>query len=184
MSKPETNPAPESPAPRISRTPRAKQSVPVSVFVGIMVVPLAAAASMFLVSPQIDEPAAFAAEPIDAGTAVVPDLAQDLLVACGPVATEMIELEKAGELTTLQAAALDALRPICAQEGLPLPESLDSQTVQVVLTRSSPIASGDPSAGSDDDGEDDWDDSLDFDDSSDDWDDSLDSDDFSDDSDD
>ena len=139
---------------------------------------------MFVVSPQIEEPTALAEESTDAGTAVVPDLGQDLLVACGPVAPEMIELEKTAGLTTLQAAALDALRPICAQEGLPLPEALDSQTVQGFLTRSSPVASGAPAARSDDDSSDDWDDSLDSDDSSDDWDDSLDSDDSSDDLDD
>lgn len=176
MSTSETNPAPETPAPRRPRKPRAKQSVPISVFLGLMVVPLAAAASMFLVSPQIEEPAALAAEPAAAEAAVAssPDLIQDVLVACGPVATEMIELEKAGSLTALQAAALDALRPICSQEGIPLPEPSGSQTVQAVLTGSTPVASGSPAVRSDDD--DDWDDDDD-DRDDDDWDDSLDSDD-------
>ncbi len=174
MSTSDTNPAPEAPVSRRPRKPRAKQSVPISVFLGIMVVPLAAAASMFLVAPQIEEPAALAADAAAAEAAVsgAPDLAQDLLVACGPVATEMIELEKAGNLTTLQAAALDALRPICSQEGLPLTEAPGSQTVQAVLPRSNPVVST-VSAGSDDDGGD-WEDS---DDSDDDWDDSLHSDD-------
>jgi hypothetical protein len=169
MSTRETNPAPEAPNSR-SPKPRAKQSVPISVFLGIMVVPLAAAASMFLVSPQIEEPVAVAADVATAELTVASfsDLAQDLIVACGPVATEMIELGKAGGLTTLQAAALDALRPICSQEGLPLPEGPGSQTVQAVLTRSTPVANGAATAASDDD---DWDDSLDSDDSSDDWDD-------------
>lgn len=170
MSTSENQPAPQSPPPRSPRKPRGKQSVPISVFLGIMVVPLAAAASMFLVAPQIDEPAAQAAEPAaaEAALAGAPDLTQDLAVACGPVAAEMIELETAGGLTTLQAAALDALRPICSQEGMPLPEATESQTVQAVLVRSSSVASG-TVAGSDDP-EDDWDDSLDSD-----WDDSLDS---------
>ena len=169
MSTPETNPAPRGP-----RTPRAKQSVPISVFLGILAVPLAAAASMFLVSPSIEEPAALAEAPVAAEAAVAsaPDLAQDLLVACGPIASEMIELEKAGSLTQLQSAALDALRPICSQEGLPLPEDPGSQTVQAVLTRSGPVASGPSAAGSDDD----WDDDHDSDDD-DDWDDDHDSDD-------
>lgn len=183
MSTSETNPAPETPAPRSPRKPRAKQSVPISVFVGIMVVPLAAAASIFLISPQIEESAALAAAPAAAEAAVasVPDLVQDILVACGPVATEMIELEKAGGLTTLQAAALDALRPICSQEGLPLPEASESQTVQAVLVRSNPVVSSATAAGSNDDGEDDWDDSHDSDwDDSHDSDDSLDSDDWDD----
>lgn len=171
MSKPEAGPAPETPTPRSPRSPRAKQSVPISVFLGVMVVPLAAAASMFLVSPQIEEPAALAADPgaSEAAMAAVPDLAQDLLVACGPIATEMIDLEKAGSLTSLQAAALDALRPICSQQGTPLPEAPESQMVQAVLTRSNPANSGGSVAGSDDGEDDDWDDSLDSD-----WDDSLD----------
>lgn len=131
---------------------------------------------MFLVSPQIDEPAALAADPVaaEAVMASVPDLAQDLLLACGPVATEMIELEKAGSLTSLQAAALDALRPICSQQGIPLPEAPGPQTVQAVLPRSNPVVSS-VSAGSDDLG-DDWDDEHD----SDDWDDEHDSDDWDD----
>lgn len=178
MSTSETRPpAPETPAPRSPR--KAKQSVPISVFLGIMVVPLAAAASMFLISPQIEEPAALAAEPAaaEAVAADAPDLSQDLLVACGPVATEMIALEEIGGLTTLQTAALEALRPICSQEGMPLPEATDSQTVQAVLVRSNPVVSG-ASSGSfdDDDHDDDWDDSDDSD-----WDDSLDSDDWDDD---
>lgn len=168
MSTPETNPAPETPAPRSPRTSRAKQSVPISVFLGILAVPLAAAASMFLVSPSIEEPAALAEAPVAAEAAVAsaPDLAQDLLVACGPIASEMIELEKAGSLTQLQSAALDALRPICSQEGLPLPDAAGSQTVQAVLTRSGPVASGPAAGGSDDDwdNDDDWDDDHDWDD--------------------
>ncbi len=187
MSTPEPNATPETPGPRSPTTPRTKASVPISVFLGIMVVPLAAAASMFVVSPQIEEPAALAAEPANAEVvaAGAPDLTQDLLVSCGPVATEMIALEKIGGLTTLQTAALDALRPICSQEGMPLPEATDSQTVQAVLVRSNPVVSG-ASSGSldDDDHDDDWDDSddSDWDDSDDsDGDDSLDSDDWDDD---
>lgn len=176
MSTSETTPpAPETPAPRSPR--KAKQSVPISVFLGIMAVPLAAAASMFLISPQVEEPAALAAEPAAAEAVVVgaPDLSQDLLVACGPVATEMLALEKSGGLTTLQTAALDALRPICSQEGMPLPEATDSQTVQAVLVRSNPVVGG-TGTGSfdDDDHDDDWDDSFDSLDS-DEWDDSMDS---------
>ncbi|CAN5821316.1 hypothetical protein BH23ACT4_BH23ACT4_12130 [soil metagenome] len=180
MSTSETNPAPETPNPRRSTPPRAKQSVPISVFLGIMAVPLAAAASMFLVSPQIEESAALAADSAvaESAEASVPDIAQDLLVACGPVAMEMIELEKAEGLTTLQSAALDALRPICAQEGMPLSEASGSPTVQAVLTRSNPAVVTSTSSSSGDDVDDDWDDSDDF---SEDWDDSLDSDDSSDD---
>jgi hypothetical protein len=141
--------------------------VPISVFLGILAVPLAAAASMFLVSPSIEEPAALAEAPVAAEAAVAsaPDLAQDLLVACGPIASEMIELERAESLTELQSAALDALRPICSQEGLPLPEDAGSQTVQAIVTSSGPVANGPSAAGSDDDwGDDDSDDDHDWDD--------------------
>jgi hypothetical protein len=72
----------------------------------------------------------------------------------------MIELEKEGSLTELQSAALDALRPICSQEGLPLPEDAGSQTLQAIVTSSGAVASGFSAAGSDDDwgGDDDSDD--------------------------
>jgi hypothetical protein len=84
----------------------------------------------------------------------------------------MIELERAESLTELQSAALDALRPICSQEGLPLPEDAGSQTVQAIVTSSGPVASGPSAAGSDDD----WGDDDDSDDDHD-WDDDDDSDD-------
>jgi hypothetical protein len=166
MSRPEANTPPPI---RTPKTARAKQSVPISVFLGVMLVPLAAAASLFLVKPQIQQStAAAAASP--ASSEGVP-LEEDLIAACGPIGLEMTELEKSGSLTELQRAALDALRPICSQEGIPLPEPGSTQTVQAVLT--STASNGSIRGGSDDtwDDDDDWDDSDD-----DDWDDSDDDD--------
>jgi len=46
--------------------------------------------------------------------------ADDLARACGPAGVHLVELEATGTITPLQQAALDALRPICEGQGLPL----------------------------------------------------------------
>jgi ribonuclease E len=44
----------------------------------------------------------------------------DIATACGPEGAQLVAAEAAGELNELQQAALDALRPICEEAGMPL----------------------------------------------------------------
>ena len=105
--------------PRVESTrPKGKSSAAVSLFLGLMLVPLSAAASMFLVSPTTDGGKATGAGTFESEAILVDE---DLALACGPDGMALVALEQAEGLTVLQKAALDALRPICDQQGMPLP---------------------------------------------------------------
>lgn len=72
------------------------------------------------------------------GPTVVPnpvfDLEADLADACGPAGLALVAQESEGTISPLQQGALDALRDVCADEGLPLPaKSLEPEIVEVVV---------------------------------------------------
>jgi hypothetical protein len=68
----------------------------------------------------------------------------DLTAACGPAGMELVALEQVGAISAVQQAALDALRGICEQEGIPLPgrpapEPI-TETVVIAGNSSAPVA--------------------------------------------
>lgn len=56
----------------------------------------------------------------------------DLEAACGEDGLSLVAAESDGSITDIQQAALDALRPICEEAGLPLPVPPAPETVVVV----------------------------------------------------
>lgn len=111
---------------------RAKKSLSVSMIAGIMLVPLTAVAALWLTGQEksaaetpestttTSVPLVTVANPTSPDTTI--DLERDLLMACGPDGMELVALEESGKITDVQQAALDALREVCDQEGLALPE--------------------------------------------------------------
>jgi len=104
---------------------------PPSLLMGLLLVPLSAVAAFALVAGQTTEPTptlaavetttTTAAEVVE--TVVVPttaDPATDLAAACGDDGWALVAAEAHGTITDLEQAALDALRPICAEAGMEL----------------------------------------------------------------
>ncbi len=96
-----------------------------SIIAGLLIVPITAAAAVALVGAlsQPETTAHQAVDPIvlsDADPVVLTDAAVDANVtasACGSDAMVLIERERDGSITDLEAAALDALRQICDEAG-------------------------------------------------------------------
>lgn len=110
-----------------TKTTRKVTTRPLSVILGTVMIPLSALAAYALVSPtpSVEEPApaadsSVATDPLlvfNSGTATPEDLA----AACGPAGLALVDAENQGTITDVQQAALDALREICASQGLQLP---------------------------------------------------------------
>lgn len=107
----------------------AKKGLSLSVIVGTLLVPLTALAAIWLTGPDGGaEPATDTTTPISAttvttqtaGTAPV-DITAEIEAACGPEGKQLVSLEESGAITDIQQAALDALRGVCEQQGMPLP---------------------------------------------------------------
>lgn len=108
-----------------------KKSLSTSMIVGTLLVPLTAVAAVWLTGQEQSA----AEAPITNTTTSVSvvavsdptvvnspvDPAADLEMACGSDGMQLVSLEESGKITDVQQAALDALRDICDQEGLPLP---------------------------------------------------------------
>jgi len=103
--------------------PDKPRSFIIALMVGLLALPAAAVALSLGRNPV--EAADEAATPSSAtSTAVVTSLVADgrgLEVACGRDGLRLFAAEADGSITALQQAALDALRPICAEEGTALP---------------------------------------------------------------
>jgi hypothetical protein len=105
---------------------RAKRSVSASVAIGLMLVPLSAFAASVLVDratgaePVEDVVEAPAAAPMESAVPAA-TTSNDLVTACGDAGPDMVAMEAEGTISAIQQAALDALRPICADHGLALP---------------------------------------------------------------
>lgn len=136
---------------------RGAKTLSISVIVGTLLVPLSAAAAFWLVDPGSDDDSAATANETTTTTfmtspestyATTVALSQDglkrgdLEEACGPAGMELVALEEDESITDVQQAALDALRDICEQEEMPLPERAQPepivQTVVVTERASSP----------------------------------------------
>ncbi|HSO50298.1 MAG TPA: hypothetical protein VLS86_07095 [Acidimicrobiia bacterium] len=105
-----------------------RQSLSVSVVLGIVLVPLAAfAASVLVDSEEPSEtssttvPAAVAATQPEAVPSAVTASADDLAAACGDAGLVLVDAEADGSISEVQQAALDGLREVCDQQGMPLP---------------------------------------------------------------
>lgn len=139
-----------------------KTSLPLSLLIGALLVPLSAVASVVVV--KAGQPAAVEASPepttstVAIGAPGAPSLGDDLAVACGPAGQDLVASDRAGTATQIQQAALDALRPICDALGMPLPAagdtvdaaSLQSPTVIPVSNVEAPSMTGGGSDHEDD----------------------------------
>jgi hypothetical protein len=103
-----------------------RKGLSVSVVLGTLLIPLTAfAASVMVGDGMAADPETTVSSTVGA-TDVAPvsegqtATAADLVAACGPAGLDLVAGEANGSLTGLQQAALDALREICAQEGMPL----------------------------------------------------------------
>ena len=102
-----------------------------SFLMGLLLVPISAVAAFALVAGETTEPAPEVAavesttttEAEVVETVAVPttiDPAADLAAACGDDGWTLVAAEADGTITELEQAALDALRPICAEAGMEL----------------------------------------------------------------
>lgn len=125
------------------RTPR---RLAASIVVGLLAIPLAAVASGSLVGSFVSQP-----EPSEAPTTVADgqqdvmrsaestaSLRDDLEVACGEAGLVLVDAESTGTITIVQQAALDALRPICDAEGMPLPPGPEPEPITRTITVRAP----------------------------------------------
>ncbi len=146
-----------------------------SVLAGLLLVPASAFAAVAIVGATSGEPSEDVLEATTTTALVVvvaeeaatttgaPDEAKFISVACTEGAEELIEKEMAGTLGDLEAAALDALRQICEDNGVPIigppqPEPI----IEIVTLVAAPDGSSDQgSSYRDDDDEDDEDDDED-----------------------
>lgn len=125
-----------------SRSPRTSQSrssmFTISLFLGLLLIPLSAVAATALMSNgggtgtdgdeasvvvvDVPETTVTTTEPATSETVFVTEpptaTRADLETACGSEGLELVEREAAETITDLEQAALDALRQICAEEGL------------------------------------------------------------------
>lgn len=116
-----------------------KGSLTVSMIVGTLLVPLTALAAIWLTGPNDggEEDAAAVTTTSAVPVSSVPTAPQttvgvtpaDLLAACGPDGQQLVNLEVDGTISDVQQAALDALRDLCDQQGLPLPAKPGSEPV-------------------------------------------------------
>lgn len=135
---------------------RAKRTVSTSMVLGLLLVPLSAFAASVLISDRAQtapEPPAPASVSIPAPVtatdfAIQTATAADLAAACGETGMGMIAAETEGSISDVQQAALDALREICAEQGMPLPGKAAPEplTQTVVLADSQPASSADEDA--------------------------------------
>ncbi len=99
-------------------------------------------------------------------------IAADIDTACGEEGLELVDRETAETITELEQAALDALRPICLEAGLALPDAAVPPAIVLVetvvsppkVTTTAPPAGGDGVTGDDSDHDDDYDEDDDHDD--------------------
>jgi hypothetical protein len=127
----------------------AKRGLSLSIIVGTLLVPLTAVAAIWLTDPargeQTASPAtkAIPASTVTAqSTSAAIDMTAALQTACGPEGMQLISLEESGTITDVQQAALDALRGVCEQQGMPLPPKAElDPVVQTIVVPAMAVAS-------------------------------------------
>ena len=125
----------------------ARRSLSLSVIIGTLLIPLSALAAIWLTDPGEEGAAATSTTTTAAATPVTGETVfaavgadeDDLEAACGRAGMKLVKLERKDKISDVQQAALDALRDICTQEGMPLPEAPvpDPIVETVVVTGSS-----------------------------------------------
>ena len=112
----------------------------ISIALGTLLIPLTAFAASAMVGDGVagDEDVAVAATVPEISVPSATGTADDLTAACGPAGADLVDAESDGSITDIQAAALDALREICAQQGLPLPGPVSEPVPLVTVTESGP----------------------------------------------
>ena len=121
---------------------RAKKGASLSVILGTLLVPLSAFAASTVVESTATPNSSTRAEasPLQSSVVTQPDFTSaDLETACGDAGLAMVAAETAGSIGELQQAALDALRGICSEQGMPLPSPATTQAV--VSTAAQPASS-------------------------------------------
>jgi len=120
---------------------RAKKSVSMSMMIGTLLVPLGAyVASALVQTIGVAEPTTAPEAPPAAESAVTEpvSIGSDLETACGEAGLGMVAAEETGTIGELQQAALDALRGVCAEQGLPLPAPPATQPAVSAGTQPAP----------------------------------------------
>jgi len=154
-----------------------------SFILGVLAVPLSAVVAYALVGTSTDSASDGAATTVAEATTIattsttttmlppaaeeeaeeeVRDVAADLVMACGIDGQDLVDREAADEISSLERAALDALRPICEGAGLALAgPPAPPPVIRRVTVTTPPVAGGDATAaqGEDPDGKDENDDS-------------------------
>ena len=134
-----------------------------SMMIGTLLVPLGAyVASALVQTIGVAEPTTAPKAPPAAESAVtepVP-IGSDLESACGEAGLGMVAAEATGSIGELQQAALDALRGVCSEQGLPLPAPPTTQQAVTTVAQPAPPrpsapVSGEVAPASDDDDHDD-----------------------------
>jgi len=124
-------------------SPRSKKGVSLSVVLGILLVPLSAYAASSLVETSGVAESVTAPETspvLEPAVTAAPSTGADLETACGEAGLAMVAAETAGTISQLQQAALDALRGICAEQGMPLPAPAAPQPVATQPTPPQPAS--------------------------------------------
>jgi len=140
----------------------AKRGLTLSMIVGTMLVPLTALAAIWLADPETEETPTPSVDLTSVSTATpqsttaeTTDIAADLEAACGPEGLQLVSLEGSRAITDVQQAALDALREVCQQQGIPLPpkpapEPIVQTVVVPATATASPVPSSTPTTYGDD----------------------------------
>ena len=149
----------------------AKKGLSTSVIVGTLLVPITALAAVWLTAPGGVSGASAESAP-DAVTATSTasqpaspssiDVSDLLLTACGPEGMELVAFEESGTITEVQQAALDALRDVCGQQGIPLSPPTEAEpgtsTIAVPATPETSVSASTDTTLDDDDHEVEYDD--------------------------
>jgi hypothetical protein len=115
-----------------------------SIALGTLLIPLSAFAASVLIKdvPPVESTTSVTAPAVPqptAGFATQTATAADLLAACGVEGLRLVQAEAEQSISSIQQAALDALREICVQEGMPLPGKPAPEPVtQTVVVNAAP----------------------------------------------
>ena len=138
------------------KTASQRKNYLIALLIGALAVPLLALAANGLIegngsndpTDETETTAAFAflSEPIEKVIGSQESEVDHLIVACGPDGQALVDKELDETIDPIEQAALDALRPICDEAGLALPEApVAAPVVQqvVVVEQSAPVSSED-----------------------------------------
>jgi hypothetical protein len=118
-----------------------------SIALGTLLIPLSAFAASVLIkdAPPVESTTSVTIPAVPVATtgfATQTATAADLQAACGVEGLRLVQAEVDLSISSIQQAALDALREICSQEGMPLPGKPAPEPVtQTVVVNAAPSTS-------------------------------------------